>query len=107
MGLDAQRPREPLPKSRITHENGSSVVEFGYRWEDGYRVLVEWDEGESLWLATLSGLPASIGGSLAYGITKEHALSSLCCALAATIDCLYQVVSPASPSAESPGAEPL
>lgn len=51
---------------------------------DGYRVTVGWSEEGDAWIAVCSGM--SSGVALAHGLSKESALLSLCCCLAAHID---------------------
>lgn len=79
-----------LPKSRVTTENGVTMLEMGTIYRDGYVITVEWDEDENEWCAKISGLPDGIGATFAYAPQKADAVLSLCCCLASVIDCLLE-----------------
>lgn len=71
----------------------TSWIEMPIDYTDGYRVVVEWEDGEgACWQASLAGLNEVNQGrmtqtcAMGFGATKEAALLDLCCALAATLD---------------------
>lgn len=63
---------------------GVCYAEFATEYVDGYRVTVGWSAEDDAWIARCSGI--STGDVIGDGLSKEAALLSLVCALAATVD---------------------
>lgn len=68
---------------------GTISHEPGIDYTDGYRVTVGWSEEGQTWMAQVSGC-AHENAALADGPTKDAALLSLACSLAALIDAVEQ-----------------
>jgi hypothetical protein len=66
---------------------------MGLDHTDGYRVTVGWSEENGEWIARTSGMDAFIPGEvMGMGMSVTLALADMACALAATCDCLGQII---------------
>lgn len=93
MSSQSSRSTDERTLARVEIKDGVTHITCPTNYVDGYRVTVGWSEADGSWVARCSGMKAFIPGeAIGVGDTKEESLLDLACHLAASADCLGQVI---------------